>query len=191
MIAYDVIVIGLGTAGAAACMALARRGLSVLGLDAYRPPHCLGSHHGESRSVRRAYLEGTAYVPMAQKAWELWRRLEKESGERLLSTTGNLTIGPPEGPAVSGFMASARRAGIPHDVLTAVEIRRRWPQLTPDDHFLLGPLPENEHVFSVALAGHGFKFAPLLGEILADMIEGLPPAFDLDFFSPHRFVRRS
>jgi sarcosine oxidase len=44
--------------------------------------------------------------------------------------------------------------------------------LTPDDHFLLGPLPENENVLAVALAGHGFKFAPVLGEILADLLDG-------------------
>jgi sarcosine oxidase len=62
--------------------------------------------------------------------------------------------------------------------------------LTPDDHFVLGPLPENENVLAVALAGHGFKFAPMLGESLADMLEGLSPAVEMDFFSPHRFVRR-
>jgi glycine/D-amino acid oxidase-like deaminating enzyme len=62
--------------------------------------------------------------------------------------------------------------------------------LTPDDHFVLGPLPQNENIFAVALAGHGFKFAPVLGEILADLLEGLVPAIDMDFFSPGRFVRR-
>jgi glycine/D-amino acid oxidase-like deaminating enzyme len=62
--------------------------------------------------------------------------------------------------------------------------------LTPDDHFLMGPLPQNENVFAVALAGHGFKFAPMVGELLADLIEGRTPAIDIDFFSPCRFVRR-
>ena len=62
--------------------------------------------------------------------------------------------------------------------------------LTPDDHFVLGPLPQNENVFAVALAGHGFKFAPVLGETLADLLEGLIPAIDMGFFSPQRFVRR-
>ena len=72
---YDFIIVGLGTAGSATCMTLARRGLRVLGIDQHRPPHAMGSHHGASRSVRRAYLEGTAYVPMALKSWELWRKL--------------------------------------------------------------------------------------------------------------------
>jgi len=135
---YDVIVVGLGTVGAATCMELGRRGVSVLGLDAYRPPHKMGSHHGESRSIRRAYLEGTAYVPMAQQAWELWRRLERDTGTRLLTPTGNLTIGPGDAPAVQGFLASARRYDIPHDVLTAADVRRRWPQLAVPDNFTAG-----------------------------------------------------
>ncbi len=383
---YDVIVVGLGAAGSATCMTLAQRGVSVLGIDAFHPPHTLGSHHGESRSVRRAYLEGTAYLSMAIRAWDLWRKLEKDSGEKLLVTTHNLTIGPPDGPAVSGFLASAQAGGISHDLLTAAEIRKRWPPLappsyfaaglekeagivfpetcirvflamadtagarlqvdeqvtgwtaapggievrtsqgrytagrvliaagartrrllgdagamltpkrvpvhwitppdatayqlgqfpvnfwqvpmaetagssgahrefytlpaikrggrvkaafhnqladgdpehplpvvstaeqtamramlerflpplsdrpmtsdtcmytlTPDDHFVLGPLPQNGNVFAVALAGHGFKFAPVLGETLADVLEGIAPAVDMGFFSPLRFVRR-
>ena len=95
---YDVIVVGLGTAGSATCMALAARGVSVLGLDVAHPPHELGSHHGESRSIRRAYLEGSAYVPMAQRAWDLWRKLEWDTGTHLLSSTPNLTLGPVDGP---------------------------------------------------------------------------------------------
>jgi sarcosine oxidase len=382
MRSYDAIVVGLGTAGSATCMALAHRGVSVLGLDAFHPPHTMGSHHGRSRSVRRAYLEGSVYLPMALRAWDLWRRLEADSRERLLVTTGNLTIGPPDGPAVSGFLASARTAGIPHEALSAGQIRKRWPQLaptddlagglekeagivfpekciriflrmaevagatlhldepvvgwtsagnaievrtilgsyfagrvliaagarsgrllgdtgamltpkrvpvhwvepphtadyglgafpvnfwqvpmngtagthaayrefyalpaikpggrvkaafhngladcdphhpappvsagevaairavlarflpplsdqpmtsdtcmytlTPDDHFLLGPLPDNNNVFAVALAGHGFKFAPVLGEIMADLIQGRPTAVDVSYFSPRR-----
>ena len=114
---YDFIIIGLGTAGSATCMTLARRGFRVLGIDKHRPPHAMGSHHGASRSVSRAYLEGTAYVPMAMKSWELWRKLESDSGRDLLVETGNLTIGPPDSPAVTGFMASAQTYTIPHALL--------------------------------------------------------------------------
>ncbi len=126
---HDVIVVGLGTAGAATCLALARQGVSVRGFDAFAPPHSFGSHHGLSRSIRRAYMEGTAYVPMALRAWEQWRRLERDTGTELLALSGNLTIGAENGPAVSGFLASARAYDIPHEALTAAEVTRRWPQL--------------------------------------------------------------
>ena len=138
MAPYDFIVAGLGTAGSAAAMTLARRGFKVLGIDKFRPPHSMGSHHGASRSVRRAYLEGTAYVPMALRSWELWRKLEKDSGQKLLLETGNLTIGPPDSPAVSGFMASAQTYDIPHEYLTASEVRERWPLLSLSDNLVAG-----------------------------------------------------
>lgn len=378
----DVVIVGLGTAGAAACMELARRGVSVLGLDRARPPHETGSHHGETRSVRRAYLEGTAYVPMARKAWDLWKRLERDADVSLLTPTGNLTIGPPDCPAVRGFLKAAESGNFPHEALEAAEVRKRWPSisvpgefaagleitagivrpeaavstflagaekagadlrfnepvtgwsetsgrievrtgsavyeagrlllaggarnpgllgsagrflspvrvpvhwidpphdsdfrlgnfpvnfwqvplaeadgqsgyqefyslpsvapgarvksaihnrlepcdpdgtspapspqeteglrsllrrylpalsgrpmdghvcfytLTPDGDFALGPLPESDRVFTAALAGHGFKFAPVLGEILADLIQGKQPEWDVERFSPGRF----
>ncbi len=127
MKSYDYVIVGLGTAGSSTCMTLAQRGALVLGLDAHHPPHHCGSHHGESRSIRRAYLEGSAYVPMAMRSWELWRKLEHDSATQLLIKTPNLTIGPEDCPALTGFLASARRYDIPHQDLNAAEIRRRWP----------------------------------------------------------------
>jgi len=138
MDAYDYLVIGLGTVGSATCLELARRGHSVLGLDARHPPHTLGSHHGETRSIRRAYLEGTSYVPMALNSWESWRRLEHDKKTTLLISTGNLTIGPPGCPAVAGFLASARTYGIPYQYLTAADVSKRWPQLSPAGNFVAG-----------------------------------------------------
>jgi len=138
MSAFDFVVVGLGTVGSATCLELARRGHSVLGLDARHPPHNQGSHHGETRSIRRAYLEGTSYVPMALNAWEAWRRLGRDNKKTLLMSTGNLTIGPPDCPAVTGFLASARAFGIPNQYLTAADVSKRWPQLSPAANFVAG-----------------------------------------------------
>jgi sarcosine oxidase len=41
-------------------------------------------------------------------------------------------------------------------------------------------------VVGCGTSGHGFKFGPLLGEILADLAEGRRPPVDLDRFSLHR-----
>ena len=138
MKSYDFIIVGLGTAGSATCMNLAHRGYRVLGLDQFSPPHTMGSHHGQSRSVRKAYPEGSSYVKMAIKSWELWRKLEQDQGQRLLVTTENITVGPPQCPALKGFMKSARVHGIAHEFLTGKEVRQRWPQFSLPDHFCAG-----------------------------------------------------
>ena len=138
MNSYDFIVVGLGTVGSATCMSLARRGYRVLGLDQFSPPHTMGSHHGQSRSVRRAYPEGSSYVQMAIKSWELWRKLEKDRGQQLLISTENITIGPPQSPALKGFVRSAQAHEIPHEYLNGKEIRQRWPQFSLPDHYCGG-----------------------------------------------------
>jgi sarcosine oxidase len=37
-------------------------------------------------------------------------------------------------------------------------------------------------------SGHGFKFASVIGEILADLADGRSPAFDLSLFKLDRFA---
>src|SRR5436190_17061440 len=98
----DVVVVGLGAMGSAVARALARRGLRVVGLDRFQPPHTLGSSHGRSRIIREAYFEHPAYVPLVQRAYTLWHELEAESGQSLLRTTGGLMVGPSEGLLVEG-----------------------------------------------------------------------------------------
>jgi len=130
---YDVIVVGLGAMGSAACYHLARRGREVLGIDRFAPPHTMGSSHGQTRIIREAYFEHPIYVPLVQHAYELWAELERESGRRLFVQTGGLMIGPPDGIVVGGAKKSAEEHGLPHDTLSAAEVRRRFPALQPTD----------------------------------------------------------
>lgn len=132
----DVIVVGLGAVGSATCLQLARRGASVIGLDAHRPPHPLGSTHGDSRITRHATFEGAAYVPLAQRSHELWREIEDDSGRSLLRTCGGLRLAPAEPDTTSDdrsdtftrTVEAARGHGVPHELLTSEETEQRWPQ---------------------------------------------------------------
>lgn len=126
---FDVIIAGLGAVGSAAAYHLAGRGLRVLGLDRYHPPHALGSSHGESRVIRETAFEHPLYVPLARRAYENWRRLEVEAGEPLLRVTGVLFVGALESPLLAGTLASAREHGIAHELLAASDIARRFPAL--------------------------------------------------------------
>ena len=123
-----VVVAGLGALGSAAAWRLAERGVAVVGLDRYRPPHTLGSTHGAGRVIREGFFEAPFYVPLVRRAYEGWARLEELAvdggGEpaSLLRTTGALMVGDPEGTLVRGTLEAVRAHGIGHRVLTAAEI---------------------------------------------------------------------
>jgi sarcosine oxidase len=124
---YDVIVVGLGAMGSAALYHLAARGVHVLGLDRFAPPHALGSTHGRTRIIREAYYEHPCYVPLVRRAYELWSALEREAGEQLFIQTGGLMIGPPRGTLVAGALRSATEHGLAHELLEPCEVHRRFP----------------------------------------------------------------
>jgi len=129
---HDVIVAGLGAHGSAAAYHLAKRGQSVLGFDRFVRGHTLASFGGLSRIIRLSYYEHPSYVPLLRRAWDLWRELERESGETLLTQTGGLYMGPPEGELVSGSLASARTHGLAHELIDNAELRRRYPVFDVD-----------------------------------------------------------
>ena len=54
---------------------------------------------------------------------------------------------------------------------------------TPDEHFWIDRCPDQPKVLVASpCSGHGFKFAPVVGEILADLVQGKPARFDLGLF---------
>src|SRR5258706_4340072 len=101
MESFDTIVVGLGAMGSASVYQLAKRHNRVLGIDQFSVPHDYGSTHGESRIIRQAIGEGEQYVPLVLRSYELWRGLEKEIGQTLLTTTGGLIFGPGKSAALA------------------------------------------------------------------------------------------
>ncbi|MEX0763232.1 MAG: N-methyl-L-tryptophan oxidase [Dehalococcoidia bacterium] len=132
----DVIVLGLGAMGSSTAYQLARRGSRVIGFDRFHPPHEMGSSHGRARIIREAYHEGPSYVPIVQRSYELWDELEQASGEQLFRKLGGLIIGPPDGKNASGSRQSAQTHGLEHEVLSADEVRRRYPLFNPNDDWV-------------------------------------------------------
>jgi sarcosine oxidase len=132
----DVAVIGLGAMGSAALYQLAKRGVDVVGIDRYSPPHTLGSTHGDTRITRQAIGEGTAYVPLVLRSHELWRQIEAETGTDIFTACGGLILtkgstgGDHHGAEdfFAATVAAARAFGVEHEILDFDEIRTRFPQ---------------------------------------------------------------
>ncbi len=110
----------------------------MIGIDRYHPPHTLGSSHGETRITRMATAEGRAIVPFVMRSHQIWRDLEEEWGDSLLTETGLLVLTSVErdpGGTTREALAYAQRSAevarnfkIPHEVLNTNEIERRFPQ---------------------------------------------------------------
>jgi sarcosine oxidase len=135
---YDVVVVGVGGMGSAALYHLARRGKRVLGLERFDIPNELGSSHGVTRIIRRAYFEHSSYVPLVRRAYELWRELETEAGEQLLVITGAVEGGP---RIFEGAVRSSVEHGLPFEELDGAEVTRRFPayRLPPDLRLVYQP----------------------------------------------------
>jgi sarcosine oxidase len=129
----DLAVVGLGAMGSATLWRAASRGVRALGLDRFDPPHDRGSTHGESRIIRTAYFEDPAYLPLLREAFPLWRELEADCGESLLTMTGAAMVGPPDSRLIAGSLRSAEEHGLEHDVFTGTAAARRFPQFRLGD----------------------------------------------------------
>jgi sarcosine oxidase len=130
---FDAIVVGLGAHGSAAALALARRGLRVLGLERFGRGDAMGSSGGRTRIIRLAYFEDPSYVPLVVEAWDRWLALEVAAGVPILTQTGGLYGGLAGSSVLEGSIRSAREHGLPHEVVPADEVRRRWPIFEPPE----------------------------------------------------------
>ena len=135
---YDVIVVGVGGMGSAACYHLARRGVRVLGIERFTLGHDRGSSHGQTRVIRRAYFEHPDYVPLLNRAYQLWDELSQEAGEVLFPRTGLLLCGPPGSELLEGVRRTAVQHGLDIAALTGEEAARRFPAFcVPPGHDVL------------------------------------------------------
>lgn len=126
-----VIVVGGGTAGLASAWTLAERGAKVTVLDPREAPHDDGSHSGFTRVTRHAYHEGTSYVPLVREADDMWCALESSPGE-LLVRTGMIEFGAPDDADFVAAVNACNACGVEHQMLTASELRARYPLVVPD-----------------------------------------------------------
>lgn len=165
---YDVAVVGLGGIGSAILADCATRGARAIGLEQFAPAHEFGSSTGRSRIIRKAYFEDPAYVPLLLRSYDLWRELERATGESLLRITGLLMVGKEDAEILAGARSSAKKHGLTIEVLSRREIEKRFPTLRilpneigifePDGGVLAPERAIAAHLRIATRAGAQFRF---------------------------------
>ena len=121
-------VIGVGSVGSMALWQASKLGVAPVGFEAASPAHPRSAVGGDSRLFRMTYRGEHNFYPVLQLAERLWRGLEEESGQEILTQCGGLSIGETDGPYLRPLLESIRRTGAPHEILDHEEMASRYPQ---------------------------------------------------------------
>jgi sarcosine oxidase len=91
--------------------------------------------------------------------------------------------------ADEGLIRSALAAHLPDANGQRVRATTCLYTVTPDGDFIVDSLPGYPHVVLASpCSGHGFKFAPVIGEVLADLVTRCAPRHEISRFSLKRFA---
>jgi glycine/D-amino acid oxidase-like deaminating enzyme len=125
-----IVVVGAGVFGAWTAEHLRRAGAKVLLLDAWGPAHARASSGGESRMTRAAYGKDEVYARMAVDSLAEWKALSARSELPLFHPHGVLFFTSGADTQIADSAAVHRRLGLPSEVLSPAEMRRRFPRST-------------------------------------------------------------
>ncbi|MGA7731428.1 MAG: N-methyl-L-tryptophan oxidase [Chloroflexia bacterium] len=92
-------------------------------------------------------------------------------------------------PRFEAIILDFLRTYIPRAALGRLRMSRMCMYaMTPDEDFILDRFPGTSNVvLGAGFSGHGFKFGPLIGELLADLLLGNKPEFPMARFGLGRY----
>lgn len=177
-------VIGAGALGGWTALQLQQRGAQVTLFDAWDPGHTRSSSGGETRVIRHAY-SALHHVELAARALQLWQQAATDWQQPLLQQTGVLFMAQAKGMAFLQLaMANLQQAGVSHELLSAAQLRQRFPQihhadieqalLEPDSGYLLARRACAAVVEALQRAdGHYSRARVVPGEIRGGAMHGV------------------
>jgi sarcosine oxidase len=130
---YDVAVIGAGVFGAWTAWHLARRGQSVVLLDAYGPAHARASSGGESRIIRMGYGADELYTRWAMRSLVQWKEFFGAQHAALFQETGVLWLAGEYDPRMRETVTTLKRCEVPVDEMDRAALEKRYPQIGLDN----------------------------------------------------------
>jgi sarcosine oxidase len=129
---YDVVVVGAGVFGAWTAWHLARRGKSVLLVDAYGPGNARSSSAGESRIIRMGYGADEIYTRWSQRSLVQWKEFFGTARRDLFHQTGVLWLASEGDFRARETAATLTRCGVAFEEIDRGELGKRYPQIGLD-----------------------------------------------------------
>jgi glycine/D-amino acid oxidase-like deaminating enzyme len=134
-----VVVIGAGIWGSFAAYELLQRGATVTLVDQYGPGNSRATSGDETRGVRSSYGDratGELWMQWAREAMTRWQDWDAEwSTDQKLNLyfkTGDVIMRAAEEPFTTRTVEWWKKYDIPHEVITAAEVSKRWPHINTD-----------------------------------------------------------
>jgi len=129
-----VAIVGAGIMGASTARFLAARGTEVTVFEQFEPGHAMGSSHGRSRIVRKAYPDAF-YTEIMQEGYPMWAELEAEAGEAILHECGLLYFGKADSADIVSVAEGLKANGVDFETLDSRDVGRVFPglRLDPDE----------------------------------------------------------
>ncbi len=134
---YDCLVLGLGGMGSATLYALAQRGVRACGVEQLGVAHDRGSSHGDTRIIRKAYFEHPDYLPLLNRAYDLWEELQRAAGKQLFVRCPMMVAGAPAAEVIKGLEICYENHDLPHERLSAAAAHQRYPQFHLPEDFIV------------------------------------------------------
>ena len=168
-----VAVVGCGVMGCCTARELALRGHEVTAFEQFEHGHTLGSSHGESRIVRKAYPDAF-YTEILLDGYPLWRELQKESDKLFLHEVGLLYFGQRQDPVIADQIAALTKLQVPFDLKGPGDTQFHFEQgevgvLTPEAGWVHPPTVLQ--TCRDTAGRHGAKFLNHKVESLAELKE--------------------
>lgn len=107
-----VAIVGCGLMGLSTARWLAKRGHDVVGFEQFEFGHEMGSSHGASRIVRKAYPD-PMYTEILLEAYPMWFDLQSEAGEQMIYECGLTYFGSEDAREISEQIKSLTELGVP------------------------------------------------------------------------------
>ena len=134
----SVVVIGAGAWGVWTAHHLRQQGVQVTLVDMYGPANSRATSGDETRGIRSSYGDrttGEQWTGWARQGLVRWRDFDAEFGKRFgtrfFVTTGDVIFRNEEEPFTTRTREIWQKLGVPHEVLTNDEARKRWPMIDP------------------------------------------------------------